>query len=420
MNKFITKTGLLILALSFFHISYAQLGVTANFSGLKFTGDVGKKNNSNFFSDARLGYGLGVEYRIGKILGIGLDGFYGKLAGTDNDKSSHRNFQTTISGGGLSLFAFMDKIGGKDRQVSPYFQTGFGFMMFDPHGDLKDKNGVAYNYWSDGSIRNLPESPANEPVSMIIKRDYSYETKLTDSLKSYSRNTFYIPIGIGAKFNMGYRANIRIGVIYNLCMSDYIDNYKTGGNDSWLQAQIGFNYSFGKKPSDGYEGVNFKDVDKSDSDGDGVADINDRCLGTPKGVKVDKSGCPEDKDEDGVFDYMDKELNTKKGAIVDGNGVTINVDEYAKRQLEWDSLATERSEGFNNAPSLSYLKDVENKSKNVGKKSTIPVDFQAADLNKDGYISAEEITKTIDSFFEGESSFTVEKINKLIDFFFEQ
>jgi len=121
---------------------------------------------------------------------------------------------------------------------------------------------------------------------------------------------------------------------------------------------------------------------------------------------------------------MDKELNSKKGAKVDANGVTINEDEYAKRQLEWDSLATERSEGFNAAPSLSYLKDIENKAKAInktgGKPGSIPADFQAADINKDGYISAEEITKTIDSFFEGESSFTVEKINKLIDFFFEQ
>jgi hypothetical protein len=170
--------------------------------------------------------------------------------------------------------------------------------------------------------------------------------------------------------------------------------------------------------------VNFRDVDKSDSDGDGVNDLVDKCLGTPKGVKVNSNGCPEDKDDDGVFDYMDKEPNSKKGAKVDGNGVTINEDEYAKRQLEWDSLASERSEGFNAAPSLSYLKDVEsqshqvNKSGGTGKK--IPADFEAADLNKDGYISADEITKTIDGFFEGESSFTVEKINKLIDFFFEQ
>ena len=41
-------------------------------------------------------------------------------------------------------------------------------------------------------------------------------------------------------------------------------------------------------------------------------------------------------------------------------------------------------------------------------------------MNHDGFITADEITKTIDSFFEGSGDFTVEKINKLIDYFFEQ
>ena len=152
--------------------------------------------------------------------------------------------------------------------------------------------------------------------------------------------------------------------------------------------------------------------------------MDDRCLGTPKGIKVDGKGCPDDKDEDGVFDYLDKELTSKKGALVDGNGVTIDQEAMAKRQLAWDSLSTERSEGFNSAPSLSYLKDIEDKAKlaqsNSGKTSKIPAEFVEADYNKDGNISAAEITKTIDGFFEGENSFNVEKINKLIDFFFEQ
>ena len=90
----------------------------------------------------------------------------------------------------------------------------------------------------------------------------------------------------------------------------------------------------------------------------------------------------------------------------------------------WDSLATERSEGFNLAPSLTYLQDIENKAKENQAKSghttKIPDEFLAADINKDGYISAKEITQTIDGFFEGDTTFNVEKINKLIDFFFEQ
>jgi hypothetical protein len=179
-----------------------------------------------------------------------------------------------------------------------------------------------------------------------------------------------------------------------------------------------------KKPRDIYEGIDFTALDQSDYDSDGVNDDVDKCLGTPKGAKVDGSGCPVDSDDDGVPDYMDKEPESKRRALVDGYGVTIDVEEVAKRQREWDSLAVERSEGFNEMPSLTYLKDIESKSKEIkeksGKANAIPDELKPADLNSDGYISADEITKTIDSFFDGNPNFNVERINRLIDFFFEQ
>ena len=424
MNRISTKSCLLAVGLVVSTAFFAQLSVTAKAGGVKFLGDVGKKGNANFFSDMRLAYGLGVEYRIGKVLGIGLDGTYGKLAGTNNDKTSHLNFQSTIMGGGLNVYAFFDKLGEKEKDVALFVHGGVGFLKFDSYGDLRDKNSTTYNYWTDGSIRNLQESVANSTVSVIIKRDYTYETQLKDSAVNYARNTLFIPLGVGAKFKMGFRTSLRIGVVYNLCLSDYVDNFKSGGNDSWASANIGLNIHFGKREKDAYSNVDFAAVDNSDTDGDGVKDLDDRCLGTPKGIKVDGKGCPDDKDEDGVFDYLDKELTSKKGALVDGNGVTIDQEAMAKRQLAWDSLSTERSEGFNSAPSLSYLKDIEDKAKlaqsNSGKTSKIPAEFVEADYNKDGNISAAEITKTIDGFFEGENSFNVEKINKLIDFFFEQ
>jgi hypothetical protein len=179
-----------------------------------------------------------------------------------------------------------------------------------------------------------------------------------------------------------------------------------------------------KKPKDGYSNINFQDIDNSDLDGDGVKDLDDRCQGTPKGVKVDGKGCPDDTDNDGVFDYMDKEVNSKRGAKVDAMGITIDEELMAKRQMEWDSLSSERSEGFNAAPSVAYLETVENKSKEnkakPGAASKIPAELLPADINKDGYISAKEITQTIDAFFEGDNSFNVERLNRLIDYFFEQ
>ena len=61
----------------------------------------------------------------------------------------------------------------------------------------------------------------------------------------------------------------------------------------------------------------------SDSDGDGVYDFKDRCPDTPRGVAVDKTGCPLDSDGDGVFDHLDKCPDTPAGAKVDERGCWV-------------------------------------------------------------------------------------------------
>ena len=63
-----------------------------------------------------------------------------------------------------------------------------------------------------------------------------------------------------------------------------------------------------------------------DADGDGVADKDDKCPDTPKGWKVDATGCPLDKDEDGVADAIDKCPDTPVGIDVDKNGCPVDTD----------------------------------------------------------------------------------------------
>ncbi|HWY38653.1 MAG TPA: thrombospondin type 3 repeat-containing protein, partial [Bacteroidia bacterium] len=236
-----------------------------------------------------------------------------------------------------------------------------------------------------------------------------------------------VPMGAGLNFHFGKRWTTSIGVNYTMCFTQWIDN--TGlKNNSYLSANVGIQYEFKKKSSGSsdarYNNVDFANVDHLDADNDGVPDDQDDCHGTPKGVTVDKKGCPIDTDGDGVADYQDKEPNTPKGNKVDGFGVTINEEEIAKHQKEWESEAPERSKEFNVAPSKAYLDKIEAEAKkNRAKNNTaskIPAELKAADINNDGYISADEITKTIDAFFDGSSDFTVERINRLIDYFFEQ
>lgn len=65
-----------------------------------------------------------------------------------------------------------------------------------------------------------------------------------------------------------------------------------------------------------------------DSDGDGVSDQLDKCPNTPRGVPVDRVGCPFDSDGDGVYDYQDKCPGTPDGAKVNQEGCWSLSDEY--------------------------------------------------------------------------------------------
>lgn len=63
-----------------------------------------------------------------------------------------------------------------------------------------------------------------------------------------------------------------------------------------------------------------------DSDGDGVPDDIDRCPDTPRGVRVDRQGCPLDTDGDGIADYLDRCPDTPKGVKVDIHGCPLDSD----------------------------------------------------------------------------------------------
>ena len=99
-----------------------------------------------------------------------------------------------------------------------------------------------------------------------------------------------------------------------------------------------------------------KALNNSDSDGDGIKDINDYCQGTPKDVKVNSNGCPNDGDQDGVPDYKDKEAASALGAIVDEFGVTLSDEMISNRFTDYqDSIVEERIEVFSDASSIEEL-----------------------------------------------------------------
>ena len=390
---------------------------------LTFSGDVGKGSSINSINRFKPGFNVYVEKRLNGFLGVSVNGVFGKLSANESN-GLHRNFQSSVTQGDLNLVFHFDNgfILKKSNQTAPFIQAGVSYMMFDPKGDLKDKNGNTYNYWKDGSVRDLPETNANIYKAKPIEQDYVYETTLKDSLTNYKRNTLSVPITLGVAIKLNERVALNLQSTYYVTMTDYIDNVKNGGMDKYLYSAAVLKISLSGHHKDEevrYKDVNFSALVHEDMDGDGVDDIHDQCPSTPKGEKVNHFGCPSDIDKDGVPDYMDKEPNSKS-KMVDVNGVTLDDDKIAL--LHSDTLAEEHS---------SVVAALDGKDAEIARKISgvstsgrdskgVPAEFEPADFNKDGYITSQEISKAIDMFFEGDSPFTVEKLHRLIDYFFEQ
>lgn len=352
-----------------------------------FRGDVGATASTG--GAFRSGYRFGMEQRFLGTLGAEIYGVYGTLTSNERSRVFNRNFTTKFLsvGGGLMLNLDNDVLLSRRASVSPYVGVGFMWMNFDPYGDLKAANDSTYFYWEDGSIRDRAETDPAAFNANLLTRDYTYETRLTDSTVNYKRSTMGIPLSVGTKFKFNRHVGVDFRFTYNLTFTDYIDNAKFDRNDGWMFLSASLYYQFNQRgpKSDRTTG---EDILNEDSDKDGVRDADDQCAGTPDGVKVDTKGCPPDRDEDGVPDYRDKEPATAANTPVDQDGVST-------QHTMSDSLG--RSTGC-----------------------VIPAEYIAADRNQDCMITADEINSVIDDFFDEEGDWTAEKINGLIDYFFEQ
>lgn len=401
---------------------------------LTFHGDVGKGSLVGAYSFIRGGYSFAVEKYLKKNISLSLNVLTGKIARDEksSDNLPKLNFESPLTQFGLSGTFYLQ--GKNEPSVIPFISAGFSYVMFDPRGDLMNKDNYAYYYWKDGSIRDLPETGINVFYAKNIDRDYRYETKLTDSSSNYSRSTFALPLAFGIKMKLTSRMDANLALAYHLSFSDHLDNVKGPGMDAYLFSSASLTWHFFRLSKKDREQVSqlFAEMDQADSDKDGVLDASDACPGTPKEAKVDSKGCPLDSDGDGVPDHQDKEKNTKKDVPVDAQGVELTKARMKEISKQNDNSASSRkdaaalSSDFNQKPSAEFMKQVEEMQKEnrkvavAGKPSNIPHDLRVADWNKDGFISSDEIAKTIDSFFDGSIPFSVEQINRLIDYFFEQ
>ncbi len=339
------------------------------------------------------------------------------------------NFRTSLSSIGVNLEYRFGHWFPKESLVRPYVTLGVEQISFSAKGDLEDSDGNKYYYWPDGTIRNV-EWGMEDP-SMILYRDYSYETDLRlreqqeFGLGTYSQRSLSIPAGLGLHFRIDRRAFFSLGTSYHYTLTDVLDNVAyegtsiqgKKGNDSFLYTHLSFHFDLFSDPETRRVELMFADVEfdplfYDDEDGDFVLDITDRCPGTPYGVEVDSLGCPLDGDLDGVPDYLDQERSTFPGAWVDETGVTLTEEQF---------LATmqHRKNAMDRKDVESYLNMIESEY-TLRSATEIPERFKTLDEDGDGYLSFEELLKTVDEYFDYQLEISLDELREVNEFFFSQ
>jgi len=385
------------------------------------------------------GFQASVIKNFSPSFGVRFDVAYGKITARERSAESNRNFSTDIVAFNVHATYNFAGILPPRRFLNPFISDGVGAINFDAKGDLKDENGVAYNYWSDGTIRSLaqPANGSNEPAAEILKADYVYETDLRkanlDSLGTYKQFALALPFTFGLHFKVSPRSAIRLSSTFSYAFTDLIDNYTRDGvdgrkgnkaNDMFLFTSVSYHFDFftpKKEKKSKFDDMEFFAMDKdTDSDGDGVPDIADFCADSPSGGMVDAKGCPLDSDSDGVDDPLDEEPGTDANLNVNKEGVGLTDDMISQT----DTSATIRSKMFIVYPDMLEVYGSA-KSEKLSKeqlRNEIFNDspYSMVDLNADGIITVNEVYSAIDKFFDGELDVNAVYMTELIDYFFDQ
>lgn len=413
---------------------------------LNFLGDV--RNDYSGPLTGQVGYKVNIATYVDNwethLLRANFFFISGKLSGyrhsVDNFSQS-LNFQSDIFNFGLNLNYNFKNFYKQERKLYPFVSVGLETFLFDSKMDLlTNRNGedIYYEYWSDGTIRDIPEVDRDIMPSKIISRDYFYETNFSENIfdkdlpaQNYS---FAIPVDVGLDFSISTRATLRIGTSLHFTFTDFLDNLSGTYNE---YTRDGRTTDFGGNLKNDIFGFTYATIhldlfsdDKvilqnrllamiendptmiGDEDADMVFDISDECLGTPFGVEVDTLGCPLDTDNDGVPDYQDLEANTPTGAFVDENGVKLTEDQIIALLNSSEAVRRDEVE--------LILKNYSNRSNYQRGPVEVPPRFRSVDKDTDGYISFEEVLDAIDSFFDLNSDLTTQEIYELNEFFFSQ
>ncbi len=331
--------------------------ITAGVGMLVYRGDLFEGRKSLNLFQNKLAFHIGASQPVTDFLDVNFFMLYGSLGANERTLLPERNlnFESTITSAGFALSYNFFHVLKPGHRLEPFVSVGFEAFQFVSKTDLIDGFGNRYHYWSDGTIRNQPETTENLTTAIEITRDYEYETDIrelnADGFGNYSERSFAIPISIGYKLLLNDKVNFKMGIEYHWTFTDYIDGITDesrglrAGNersDRFYHTFIGLSYNLTQIPKN--IDPDFSGDDRGDSDQDSIPDFLDDCPATPLGVQVDSKGCPLDSDNDGVVDYKDLELNSPEGAIVDSSGVALSDQDFEQLYLEYTDETGEYTE----------------------------------------------------------------------------
>ena len=348
---------------------------------MNYYGDISTNNRTNNPLISEIGYDFRVSFPLYRGFDIHFNTLLGSVSATELSTTRNLNFSSRIFGGGISVAYNFDHFLPENRKVDPFILTGFELIEYVSKTDLYDEFGNEYIYWSDGTIRNLPESPENELISTRLSRDYVYETDIrklnADGFGNYPEQSIGVPIGVGANLYVTDKISLRVGSTMHILFNDYLEGITAqsvgvrkgnSANDMFLYSYASISYNLSNSPNTflGLSRKDLKALDLGDEDDDGVIDFKDECPQTPYGAPIDAKGCPLDSDKDGVPDYKDLEEDTPENAVVDSLGRSMSDEQLQEvAKIYNDTTGGEYQD-------TSFALELTDKTKRPGKGGTPP------------------------------------------------
>jgi hypothetical protein len=322
--------------------SLPKNSIGINYASTIFYGDILHFNKPSLFINNRPSVGVFYEKNFLSNFSTSLNINWGELS-TNN---ATQNFESTILHASIENIIYFNKIRSNQNKIIPFITLGLGGLVFKSYSDLLDKDGNYYNYWEDGSIRDIPPTDSLSNSANSLSRDYLYETSVSND--SVNFGNLYIPASIGFLWKFKNVFNAKIFFTFNQLFTDWVDNISNGINDKFISIGLAVSVYFSR------DGINYKKDKKQfvnifenlDSDFDGIKDHKDKCQKTPKNVSILPNGCPVDSDFDGIPDFKDMEPFSESIILIDDSGRTIKSYQNLNINLRFDTIINFMKEEF--------------------------------------------------------------------------